>query len=290
MVAVGSAVKNLRVGDAVYGFYMNKPLTKAPMEGFASDYALAEERFLQIKPAHISFEEAASLPGLAVTALQTIRRGLQLRGEESLKGKRVYIPGALSASGSLAIQVARNVFGAENIVSTVSTPKMNLVEEYLPGMVNQLVDYQKQDVREFIGRGAVDFAFNTQWSTFNDSVALLDPRTGTLMSIASIPPSSVMREMLGSLMPTWLGWLLDAAQLWYRWKLLGTNIKYEFVSGNPAIQEDMAEVRKLVDEGKIRGVMTVVELEDVEEVRRACGRVASGKGGLGRLIIRISNE
>lgn len=290
VAAVGSAVKNLKVGDEVYGFNMDKPIPPNPQAGFASEYAIGVERFLIHKPAHLSFEEAASFPGLVITALQAIRRGLQLRGEESLEGRTVYIPGALSASGSLAVQVARNVFGADKVISTVSTPKMTLVEQYLPGMIDQLVDYQKEDLCKVVGKGTVDFALSTQWGTFDDSVALLKPESGTLISIASIPTKETARGLLGDQLPSWVGWLLDVSQLWYRWKLRGTAIKYEFVSGSPNIREDMEAAGESLALGKIKAVMTVVELEDVDEVRKACERVATGKGGLGKLVIRIAKE
>ncbi|KAH7155712.1 chaperonin 10-like protein [Dactylonectria estremocensis] len=290
VVAVGSAIKNLRVGDEVYGFNLDKPIPLKPQAGFASEYAIGRERFLVHKPAHMSFEEAASFPGLVITALQTIRRGLQLRGEDSLEGRTVYIPGALSASGSMAIQLARNEFGASKIISSASTPKMDLVERYMPGMVDQLVDYQKEDVRKVIGRGTVDFALSTQWGTFDECVALLKPDTGTLMSIASIPTKATLHDLMGDRTPAWLGWLMDLLQLWYWWKLRGTAIRYEFLSGSPNIREDMEAAGEILARGKIKAVMTVVELEDIDEVRKACGRVATGKGGLGKLVIRIAKE
>ncbi|KAF7548470.1 hypothetical protein G7Z17_g7037 [Cylindrodendrum hubeiense] len=290
VAAVGSAVKNLKVGDEVYGFNMDKPIPPIPQAGFASEYALSEERFLVQKPAHLSFEEVASFPGLVATAMQTIRRGLQLRGSESLEGLTVYIPGALSASGSLAVQVARNVFGANKIISSVSTPKMALVEQYLPGMIDQLVDYQKEDVRKVVGKGTVDFALSTQWGTFDESVALLKPETGTLMSIASIPTKETLRGLFGDRMPSWLGWLVTISQLWYRWKLRGTAIKYEFVSGSPNIREDMEAAGEIVALKKVKAVITVVDLEDVDEVRKECEKVKSGKGGLGKLVIRIAKK
>lgn len=291
VVAVGSAVRGLKVGDEVYGFDMEKPMLARPHPGFASDYALSEERFLHKKPDHVSFEEAVTFPGAVVTALQVIRRGLELQGKDSLAGQTVYIPAALGACGSAAIQVARNVFGADKIISTVSTAKMPLVEQHLPGMVNQLYDYKTQDVVSLVGRGTVDFAFNTQLSTWDESAALLEPQAGILMSIASIPPSKTLLPMLGpENVPAWLCWLLDLAQLPYWWKLRGTGIKHEFVSGSPNIREDMEAVADLVVEGKVRGVYTVVEMGDIEEVRRACEKVAAGKGGLGKLVIKISGE
>ncbi|KAK7431220.1 hypothetical protein QQZ08_002260 [Neonectria magnoliae] len=290
VAAVGSGVKNLKIGDEVYGFTMDKPMPRMMQAGFVSEYVTVEERFLVHKPAHVSFEEAASFPGLVITALQTIRRGLQLRGQESLEGQTVFIPGALSGSGSLAVQLARNVFGASKIISTVSTPKMPLVEQYLPGMIDQLVDYQKEDVSAVVGKGTVDFAVNTQWATFNECLAVLKPASGTLVSISTVPTKETLRALLGDRMRTWLGWLAGMAQLWYRWKLRGTAIKYELVSGSPNIREDMEAAGEIVARGKIKAVMTVVELEDVDELRRACGLVAKGKSWVGRLVVRVAKQ
>ncbi|KAM0551776.1 hypothetical protein ACHAPJ_008345 [Fusarium lateritium] len=291
VVAVGSAVTDFKVGDAVYGAEIEKPLFGRPPAAWASDYVVTEAKFLHLKPDNISFEEVAPTPSIIVTAYQTIRRGLQLQGRDNLVGQTVYIPAALSGTGSIMIQVARNYFGAEKIISTVSTPKMKFVEEHLPGMVNQLYDYKTQNVVKEVGRGTVDFAINTQFSTLDECIALLKPRTGILMSIASLPKSGVMLELMGAeLFPRWVGYLLDFGQLWYKWKLLGTNIKYEFLSGDPGVVEDMKVVVEIIAQGKVKTVLTKVDLDDLEEVRKACMKVNVGKGGFGRLVLRISGD
>ncbi|KAF5023447.1 hypothetical protein F66182_4492 [Fusarium sp. NRRL 66182] len=291
VVAVGSFVTEFQAGDAVYGVEIEKPIFARPHPAWSSEYTVTEPKFLHRKPEHLSFEEAAALPAMTATAYQVIKRGLQLQGRESLAGQTVYIPAALSASGSTIIQVARNYFGAGNIISTVSTPKMELVEENLPGMVNQLYDYKTQDVVKSVGRGTVDFALNTQFSTLDECISLLKPQTGILMSIASLPRSEDMLEMMGAaVFPRWVGWLLDFAQLWYTWKLRGTEIKYEFVSGDPGVRRDMEIVGEMIAQAKVRGVLTRVEMDDLEEVRRACARVCSSKGGLGKLVLAFSEE
>ena len=288
IVAVGSEVKNLRVGDEVYGFNLDKPLINTPPGGFGSQYAISEERFLVTKPPHLSFEEVCTFPGLTVTAYQTFRRGLQFRGEESLEGKTVFIPAALSASGSIAIQVARNIYGATKIISTVSTAKIPLVERYLgAGMVDQLIDYQTENLADHIPKGSIDLMYNTQFSTLNPAIPLVDPKNGVIVSIAGIPPKSTLKEFLGDLFPFWLGLVLDLGQLYYKWKFWGTNIQYEMVSGSPNIREDMERVGEWIAQGKLKAVMTVVDLEDIKEVRKACARVAEGKGGLGKLVIKV---
>ncbi|KAM0345542.1 hypothetical protein ACHAPU_006470 [Fusarium lateritium] len=287
VVAVGSAVTDLKVGDAVYGAEIEKPFFSRPPASLGSEYTVTEAKFLHKKPDCLSFEEAASVPGLTATAYQTIRRGLQLQGKDSLAGQTVYIPAALSASGSTMIQVARNHFGADKIISTVSTPKMKLVEEHLPGMVSQLYDYKTQDVVKVIGKGTIDFALNTQFTTVDECIALLKPN-GILVSIASLPKKDVLLEIMGpKLFPMWLGWVLDFLQLWYTWKLRGTGIKYEFVSGDPSKVEDMRVVADMATQGKVKPIFSAVSFDDLGEVREACERVRVSKGGLGKLVIRI---
>ncbi|KAH7006343.1 hypothetical protein EDB82DRAFT_422771, partial [Fusarium venenatum] len=288
VIAVGSAVADFKVDDEVYGVEYEKPLFSRPPAKWCSDYVATEAKFLHKKPEHTSFEEAAALPALTVVAYQTIKNGLQLRGLDDLVGQTVYIPAALSGTGSLMIQVARNYFGAEKIISTVSTAKIGLVEEYLPGLVDQLYDYKTQNIVEMVGRGTVDFAVSTQFSTLDDCIAILKPKTGILASIASVPKSEVMLKMMGpKLFPAWLGWLLDMFQWWYTWKLRGTNIKYEFFSGNPGIMEDMEVVAGMIKQGKVKGICTVVDFENLEDIRKACDKVYKIQGGPGKLVIRM---
>lgn len=288
VVAVGSGVKTLKVGDEVYGSSVEKPFFRGPDPGFVSQYAVADEKFFLLKPAHLSFEEASSMLGHVATADQTIRRALQLRGEESLEGKTVYIPAALSATGSVITQMAKNVFGASKIISTVSTPKMPLVEEYLPGIVDQLIDYKTQRIQDHVPRGSVDYAFNTQFATYDECIPLLNPKTGVLLSIASAPSRATATELFGAdRLPWWVGLALDAVHLWYGWKVRGTNIKWEFLSGSLHIREWTERAGEIVALGKVRPVIRVVDLEDVEAVRANSEQVRSLKGGIGKLVIKI---
>ncbi|KAL3958477.1 hypothetical protein ACCO45_006639 [Purpureocillium lilacinum] len=262
------------------------PASLAP--GFVSDYAVAEERFLLRKPPTMSWEEAAGAPGSVVTALQTIRRGLQLGGLENLEGKTVFVPAGLGATGSVAIQVAKNVFGAARIITTVSTAKVPLVERYLPGMVDQVIDYQTQKIQDVVPPGSVDFMYNTTFATLDDGIPLLNPTTGILMSIASLPSKAVAREIVGADRFPWLlGAVLDLLQLQYWWKLRGTGIRYEFVSGGPQIREDLEWAGEVVARGKVKPVVTSVDFDDLPAVQKGCEATRTGKGGIGKFAMRI---
>jgi NADPH:quinone reductase-like Zn-dependent oxidoreductase len=290
VVAVGSGVESLMVGDEVYGLLIEKPMFRKPPPAFASEYAVADEKLLLRKPSHLSFEGAASMAGFVTTAHQVIRRGLQLSGEDSLEGKTVYVPAALSGTGSVVIQVAKNVYGASKIISTVSTPKMNLVEDYLPGLVDHLVDYKTQDVVRVVGRQSVDWVINTQPDALNPGIKLLKRDTGICINMAGLPGKHTVKEMIGAENLTWwTSLLLDLAALLISFKFWGSNIKYEFVSGGTEIREDLELAGETVARQRVQPVIRTVRLDDLQAVRNGCFEVYAGKGGIGKLIIRIAN-
>ena len=290
VVQIGSGVKHLRVGDEVYGLAVEKPMFRGPPAAFASEYAVIKENLLLRKPPGLSFEDASSIVGSTVTAFQVINRGLQLMGCSTLEGKTVFVPAGLSATGSIAIQVAKNVFGASRIITTVSTPKVPLVEKRLPGMVDQVLDYKTQQLTDHVRRGSVDFMFNTQFSSLKSGIPLVNPTTGVIILIAGIPNRSVVQKMLGDRMPWWFGPVLDLAQLYYKWLFWGTKIKYEFLSGSPDIREDLERVGELVALGKVVPVTTTISFANIEVIRRECEKTRTGKGGFGRLVIKIDED
>ena len=286
VVAVGSGVKSLRVGDAVYGMHHQHPLFPLRPPGFCSEYAVTHASSLCLKPPGLSFDDAAGLAGHTLTAYQALKLAMAAAGVDSLEGKTVFMTAALSATGAAGAQMIKHGFGAARLISTVSTPKLPLVEQYLPCVVDQVVDYTTQDVVRAVGRGTVDFVYNTQWDLVG-TFPLLKPATGVVVSIASIPPPHVVKSLMGSVAPRWMLWLLGAAQYWYAWKLRGTDVKLVFQSGDAGKREDVERTGEMIAQGKIKAVSTVVPLEDIAEVRRRCEMVATGKGGLGALVIKI---
>ncbi len=96
--AVGSAVRHLAVGDEVYA--------DADAGTFA-EYTVAKEKVVALKPSTVTFEQAATFPVAATTALQGIRDIARVR-----PGQQVLINGASGGVGLFAVQLAK-VFGAE---------------------------------------------------------------------------------------------------------------------------------------------------------------------------------
>jgi NADPH:quinone reductase-like Zn-dependent oxidoreductase len=124
--AVGRNVKQFQPGDEVFG--------EIGYGGFA-EYACAPESRLALKPANLSFEEAAAVPMAALTALQGLRDVGQIR-----PGQKVLINGASGGVGTFAVQIAKS-FGAE--VTAVCSPR-NFDQSRSLG-ADHVIDYTKED-------------------------------------------------------------------------------------------------------------------------------------------------
>jgi len=128
--AVGSGVTRFKPGDEVYANLLDHGYG-----GFA-EYVSAPVDVVSVKPANLSFEEAAAVPMAAVTALQ----GLGHHGEIR-PGQTVLINGASGGVGSFAVQIATS-YGAE-VTGVTSTRNLDLVRSL--GAVH-VVDYTTTDV------------------------------------------------------------------------------------------------------------------------------------------------
>ena len=125
VVEVGELVTEFEVGDEVFG----------GAAGAYAEYVTASPKRIAHKPANVSFEQAASLPIAAVTALQALRDHGQLQA-----GDKVLINGASGGVGTYAVQIARSM-GAE-VFGVCSTRNVEMV---LALGADQVFDYKKED-------------------------------------------------------------------------------------------------------------------------------------------------
>jgi len=127
--AVGGNVKQFRPGDEVFG-----DISACGFGGFA-EYVSVPETALALKPANISFEEAAAVPMAGVVALQ----GLRDQGEIQA-GQKVLIVGASGGNGTFAVQIAKS-FGAK-VTGVCSTRNVDLVRAI---GADHVIDYTRED-------------------------------------------------------------------------------------------------------------------------------------------------
>ena len=140
--SVGTEVKRFKEGDQVYGF------TGFGLGGYAEYCRMPETGSLAIKPANLTYEEAAAVVDGATTALFFLKKG----GIRS--GQDVLINGASGSIGAYAVQLAR-YFGA-NVTGVCSTANLALVKAL---GADSVIDYSAEDFTQS-GR-TYDIIFDT---------------------------------------------------------------------------------------------------------------------------------
>jgi NADPH:quinone reductase-like Zn-dependent oxidoreductase len=122
---VGRNITQFKPGDGVFG----------SCKGAFAEYACASESKLAIKPDNVTFEQAASVPIAAFTALQGLRDKGKLQ-----PGQKVLINGAAGGVGTFAVQIAKS-FGAE-VTGVCSTRNVEMVRSI---GAHQVVDYTQEN-------------------------------------------------------------------------------------------------------------------------------------------------
>ncbi|MBO8172882.1 MAG: NAD(P)-dependent alcohol dehydrogenase [Bacillaceae bacterium] len=224
---VGENVKDFKVGDRVFG------MTGMAMGAYAEYKCLPENACLALIPENMNYEEAASVPFGATTALHFLKKA------NIKKGQKVLIYGASGAVGTAAVQLASH-FGAE-VTGVCSSANLSLVKSL---GADHVIDYTTEDFTE---NGEIyDLIFVTvNKISFHKSIKSLDKR-GTLILGAAGPAETL--KGIGTRM---------------------TGTRNVIFGVNAENKEDMIFLKELIEKGEFVPVIDkMYKLEEMVEAHR----------------------
>lgn len=228
---IGSAVTAFRKGDAVYG------VPNFPGNGSYAEYCAAKASQFALKPTSLGFNEAAGVPLAGLTAWTAIFGHGRLRA-----GQRILIQGASGGVGSFAVQFAK-AKGAY-VIGLASAGNL----EYLQQLgADEAIDYRDQPFEELVHD--VDVVFEA--SPLRDNAERLKAvsvlKAGGILVSANVD-FPFNEEVLAA--------------------LAGKQATGELAPNQPR-QDWLAEMAQLIDEGKVKVVISqVFPLEQVADAHR----------------------
>jgi len=171
--SVGKDVSKFKIGDEVFAF------TGARLGCHAEYKCMPEDGAVALKPANLTFDEAAAMSSGGTTALDFFRRA------KIQSGEKVVVIGASGGVGTAAVQLARQ-FGAE-VTGVCSAANMELVRSL---GARHVIDYTKQDFTE--NGETYDIIVDTAGTApFSHSRGSLKERGRLLLVLGGLP------DMLG---------------------------------------------------------------------------------------------
>lgn len=265
--SLGPGATKWSTGDEVFGLSGG---------GAYAEYIAAHQDLLIRKPAHLSWEEAASIPENFITAHQAVI----LYGELS-RGDNVLVHAGASGVGVAAIQMARS-FGASSVTATASTKEKLEWLLSIPNGATEVANYKTEDFSKTVknatgGKGVdvvVDFVGRTHWEKNIESLAV----DGRMIIIAALS---------GSLVPT-----VDLGPILYkRLKIQGSTLRsrsLEYQSNlvnSAAFQEVVSKITGSEGDGPMR--VYVHKVFPWTEIQIAHKELSENKN-IGKIVCRIS--
>ncbi len=172
--SIGKEVKMFKVGDKVYAYPGHLG------GGYAEYTCMSEDSAIAIKPADLTYEEAAAIPFGGNTALHFLKKA------NIKEGQKVLVYGASGSVGTYAVQIAKYL-GAE-VTGVCSTSNIDLVKSL---GADKVIDYTKE---QFSGNEIYDVIFDTVGkSSFSDSMESLQ-KDGIYLQALAVPALSLKMQ------------------------------------------------------------------------------------------------
>jgi len=247
--SVGKNITRFKPGDEVFG---------GRDGAFAEYVSVRENGSLAMKPANLTFEQAAAVPVAAITALQALRDKGRVRA-----GQRVLINGASGGVGTFAVQIAK-AYGAK-VTGVCSTRNMAMVHNI---GADAVIDYTKEDFTKGLER--YDLIIDTVHThSFREYSRALRPH-GVLVMVGSLDKGP------------WLGPLWDSLAGYVASPFIRQKFMFMLADLD---QADLNTLHDLIQAGKVSPV--VDRTYALNEVPAAIGYLEQGHAR-GKVVIAVN--
>ena len=263
--AVGSAVKRFKAGDRVYG---RMPLSKI---GAFAEYAAVEEGALALIPDYLSYDEAATVPLTALTAMQDFEIMQPKTGES------VFISGGTGSLGAMTIPIAKSL--GLTVFTNGSGDNAERVEKL---GVDRFIDYKKENYADVLKD--VDYVLDTLGDRELPNEFKVLKKEGRLVSLGGLPNGRFAKRAGLSFLKQLL---FGFAGRKYDKMAEEKGQSYDFLF----VHEDGAQLEKI---GELfsseRPLETSVDtVFSLEEVNEALDKVKQGKSK-GKTILKVNDK
>jgi NADPH:quinone reductase-like Zn-dependent oxidoreductase len=259
---VGASVTRFKPRDAVFASIFGL------RTGALAEFAVVPENAAALKPPHLDFVQAASIPMVGLTSWQALRERAHLKC-----GQKVFIPAGSGGIGTFAIQLAKYL-GAK-VATTTSAGIVALVRSL---GADEVIDYHEQHFEDVLRD--YDAVLGTlRGDSLEKSLKILRPRS-IIVSLVGPPDAAFGRSRrMNFLMQLVLGLL----SLKMNRRARKRGIEYSFLFVHPDGSQ-LAEIGELLEAASIRPVIDKVFPFD--QAKEALANVDSGRSK-GKVVVQI---
>src|SRR5881409_3171440 len=262
VIEVGSRVTRFKPGDAVFASIDGLRM------GALAELAVVTENAAALKPAHLDFVQAASIPMVGLTAWQTLKDHAHIK-----PGDKVFIPAGAGGIGTFAIQLAKYL-GAK-VATTTSTGNVELVRSL---GADEVIDYKKQEFAEVL-RDYDAVLGTVRGDAIEKSLRILKPGSN-VVSLIGPPDAAFARARGGNFFMKFVFGLLSCKIIRHGRK---RGVEYSFLFVHPDGGR-LAEIGELLDAGRIRPVIDMVFPFD--QAKEALAYLEKGRAK-GKVVVQI---
>jgi len=169
---VGASCTRLRIGDAVWADLGKGSVLHGPQLGAWAEFALADESQVSLKPSSLDFEGAASLPLVALTDYQALKKAGAPWSDR--RNFTVVVTSGSGGTGIPALQMAR-AYGASQVITSASSKHATLLKHLGATLV---IDYHKSSIWDVLPDNSVDIVYDNYGAPGTADAAMRAIRPG----------------------------------------------------------------------------------------------------------------